>query len=99
LLLLEAETGEKLQAGLAALIGPLRLAEHAAKEQEARVEAALGWRNANPGWFLILDNVDSAAALDAAHRLLGRLKGGQVVLTSRLSGFPEARARSPKPGR
>jgi tetratricopeptide (TPR) repeat protein len=88
LLLLDAETPEKLDSGLAALTGPLRLAEHAATEQAVRVEAALAWLNANPGWFLILDNIDSAAALDAAHRLLGRLKGGQVVLTSRLDRFP-----------
>jgi len=89
LLWLDAETGEKLQAGLAALSGPLRLPEHSAKEQEAQVEAALGWLNANPVWFLILDNVDTRAALEAAHRLMGRIEGsGHVVLTSRLTDFP-----------
>jgi hypothetical protein len=89
LLWLEAETGDKLQSSLAALVGPLRLPEQAATEQAIRVEAALGWLNANPGWFLILDNVDTPPALDAAHRLMGRIGGGHVVLTSRLGGFPE----------
>ena len=88
LALLDAETPEKLHTGLAALTGPLRLPEAAIPEEPARMEAALAWLNANPGWFLILDNIDSTPALDAANRLLGRLHGGHVVLTSRLSaGF------------
>ena len=88
LALLDAETEDKLRAGLAALVGPLRLPEHSVPEQDARMEAALAWLNANHGWFLILDNVDTAPALEAANRLLGRLQGGHVVLTSRLAaGF------------
>ncbi len=88
LALLDAETPEKLHASLAALVGPLRLPEQAVPDEAARMEAALAWLNANPGWFLILDNIDSEPALDAANRLLGRLQGGHVVLTSRLSaGF------------
>ncbi len=88
LALLEAETPDRLQTSLAALTGPLRLAEHAATEQKVQVEAAVAWLNANPGWFLILDNLDAQPALDAAHRLLGRLHGGHVVMTSRLGQFP-----------
>ncbi len=89
LLLLDAETGEKLQTGLAALVGPLRLeAAQAATDEKAQMEAAVAWLNANPGWFLILDNIDTEPALTAAHRLLGRLSGGHVVLTSRLAAFP-----------
>src|SRR6185437_3367805 len=76
LLWLEADTGEKLQAGLAALVTPLRLSEHAPAEQEARVEAVLAWLNANPGWLLILDNVDTRTAAEAADRLMGRIEGG-----------------------
>jgi tetratricopeptide (TPR) repeat protein len=88
LALLDAETGEKLHAGLAALVGPLRLPEREALEEEARKEAALAWLNTNPGWLLILDNIDIDGALDATNRLLGRLQGGHVVLTSRLARFP-----------
>jgi tetratricopeptide (TPR) repeat protein len=88
LALLDAETPEKLQSSLAALVGPLRLSAQAAPEEAVRVEAAIDWLNANPGWFLILDNIDSEPALAAAHRLLGRLSGGHAVLTSRLARFP-----------
>ena len=88
LALLDAETGDKLQAGLAALVWPLRLPEQAVPDEAARMEAALAWLNANPGWLLILDNIDTEAALAAANRLLGRLQGGRAVLTSRLAaGF------------
>ena len=85
--LLDAETPEKLRSALAALIGPLRL-NVTAPEEDVRVEAAIQWLNDNPGWFLILDNIDTDPALQAAHRMLGRLKGGHVVLTSRLTQFP-----------
>jgi tetratricopeptide (TPR) repeat protein len=88
LALLDAETPERLHASLAALVGPLRLPEQAVPDEAARMEAALAWLNANPGWFLILDNIDTEPALDAANRLLGRLQGGHVVLTSRLARFP-----------
>jgi hypothetical protein len=88
LFLRDAETPEKLDAGLAALVGPLGLVEHAAADQAVQIEVVLTWLNANPGWLLILDNIDAASALDAVHRLLGRLTGGHVVLTSRLRRFP-----------
>jgi hypothetical protein len=88
LALLDAETPDKLQTSLAALTGPLRLAEKDLPDQAAQAEAAVAWLNANPGWFLILDNLDTQPALDAATRLLGRLTGGHVVLTSRLTRFP-----------
>jgi hypothetical protein len=94
LALLDAETGDKLHAGLAALVGPLRLPEQAVPDETVKMEAALAWLNANPGWFLIVDNIDSQPALDAANRLLGRLQGGHVVLTSRLSaGFARGMER------
>ncbi len=48
LLLLEAETPEKLQSSLAALVGPLRLAEHAAADEAVRMEAALGLAERQP---------------------------------------------------
>jgi tetratricopeptide (TPR) repeat protein len=88
LALLDAETPDRLRDSLAALTGPLRLAEHAATETDAKAEAVIRWLRTNPGWFLILDNLDTKAALDEAHRLLGRLSGGHVVLTSRLGVFP-----------
>ncbi len=86
--LLDAETPERLQSSLAALAGPLRLAAEAVAEEAVRVEAVLSWFGNNPAWLLILDNVDTQPALAAAHRLLGRLTGGHVVITSRLGQFP-----------
>ena len=89
LILLDAETPDKLQTALAALVGPLRLAAQATPNETERTEAALDWLNANPGWLLILDNIDTPLALEVAHRLLGRLGGGgHVVLTSRQANFP-----------
>jgi len=85
--LLESETPDKLRSALAQLVGPLRLT-NLPPEEDARVEAAIQWLNDNPNWFLILDNIDTDAALQAAHKLLGRLRGGHVVLTSRLTQFP-----------
>jgi len=52
-----------------------------------RLNAVLSWLAANPGWLLILDNVDAPAALAEADRLMGRLAGGHVILTSRLDRF------------
>ena len=48
----------------------------------------LDWLNANPTWLLIFDNIDTEPALAAAHHLLGRLAGGHVLMTSRLTQFP-----------
>jgi hypothetical protein len=63
------------------------LPDHEAADEEVRLHAALAWLRANPGWLLILDNLDTPAALAEANRLMGRLAGGHVVLTSRLDGF------------
>ena len=84
LLFVQADTPDNLATNLAALTGPLRLTEHTAADQSVRLHAALAWLRANPGWFLILDNVDSEPAKDAALAMLGGLSGGHVVLTSRL---------------
>jgi hypothetical protein len=48
----------------------------------------LEWLKANPGWLLILDNVDTPQALTEAEKLVGQLAGGQVLMTSRLANFP-----------
>jgi hypothetical protein len=53
-----------------------------------RRRAVLNWLAANPGWLLILDNVDTHAAMTEAEGLLRDLVGGHVVITSRLSNFP-----------
>ncbi len=88
LFLLDAETPDKLHSALAALAAPLRLPAAAAPKEVERFEAVLDWLNANPTWLLIFDNIDTEPALAAAHHLLGRLAGGHVLMTSRLTQFP-----------
>ena len=48
----------------------------------------LDWLGNNPGWLLILDNVDSAEAAASVGSLMGRLRGGRLLLTSRLASVP-----------
>jgi tetratricopeptide (TPR) repeat protein len=52
-----------------------------------RRKAVLDWLAANPGWLLILDNVDTPLAMTEAEALLRDLVGGHVVITSRLANF------------
>ena len=87
LLFVNAETPEALTTGLANLIGPMLLTQYATADADTQVEAALAWLQRNPGWFLILDNVDTPDALTAVCAKLGRLRDGHVVLTSRLTDF------------
>src|SRR5262249_44622715 len=84
LLFVIADTPEAFPRNLAALAGEryLNLPEQAEKEEGARLRAVLDWLGANPGWLLILDNVDTSEALAEVDRLMGRLVGGHVVLTS-----------------
>jgi tetratricopeptide (TPR) repeat protein len=86
LLFVVAETPEALRRNLAALAGTL-VPQLDTTDDEVRRGAALDWLNANPGWFLILDNVDSKPALAEVEKLLGGLTGGHVVVTSRLANF------------
>ena len=64
LLFVSAETPQDLRRNLSALGGPLvlDLPEKAATEEEAKVAAALNWLRGHPGWFLIVDNLDTPEA-------------------------------------
>ncbi len=87
LLFVVASSPEDLRRNLAALVGPmvLDLDEQDAKEEEAKVAGALRWLRNNPGWFLVLDNVDTKEAAEAAEALLAQLHAGDVLITSRMS--------------
>jgi tetratricopeptide (TPR) repeat protein len=87
LLFVVAETPEALRRNLAALAGAL-LPQLDTTDDAVRLAAVLDWLKTNPGWFLILDNVDSRPALAEVERLLSGLVGGRVVITSRLADFP-----------
>jgi tetratricopeptide (TPR) repeat protein len=86
LLFVVAETPEALRRNLAGLAGTLLL-ELDTTDDAVRLAAVLDWLKTNPGWFLILDNVDSKPALAEVERLLSGLSGGYVVVTSRLADF------------
>jgi tetratricopeptide (TPR) repeat protein len=93
LLFVQADSPAGLEQNLALLCGPmvLNLAEKEARERDVQVAAVLEWLQRHPGWFLILDNVDSDEAALAVQSLLARLsRAGQVVITSRLSNWEGA---------
>lgn len=83
-----ADTPEGLRTGLAALARTdlLNLGEGMAEEK--MVHAVLGWLKTNPGWLLILDNVDTQEAESEVLGLVTGLTGGRVLITSRRQGWP-----------
>jgi hypothetical protein len=91
-----AESPAGLRAQIAALAGPylLRLPERQAVAEEEVFAAVLTWLRENPGWLLILDNVDTEDAARAVRDLLPRLRAGKVIVTSRLEAWPAALSKS-----
>jgi hypothetical protein len=87
LLFVVADSPENLKRNLASLTGPmlLNLKDLQQGPEEDRVAAALNWLIENPGWYLILDNVDTLEAKDAVLDVLSQFSGGHLVITSRLS--------------
>ncbi len=88
LLCVNADSPEALTRNLAALTGPLGMPEYATQTDDVRLPAVLDWLGRHPGWLLILDNIDSNAAIAESARLLGRLTHGSVLLTTRLTNLP-----------
>ena len=90
LLFVTADSPEALDRNLAALCGPLvlNLPEQDARETDLQLAAVLRWLQRNPGWFLIIDNVDSPAAQDAVRALTTRLPQGHILITSRRAEWP-----------
>lgn len=92
MLFITADSPANLQRNLAGLCGALvlNLPEKDAREQEVQVAAALRWLREHSGWFLIVDNVDTAEAATEVEGLLRQLETGHVVVTSRLSQWGDA---------
>jgi TIR domain/NB-ARC domain len=90
LLFVRADDSATLNASLAALAAAdvLDLEEKEAAEDATKINAALRWLDAHPTWLLILDNVDDEKAVTATDKLIARLKGGKVIVTSRASRCP-----------
>ena len=87
-----APSPEAMYSNLAALAQAdlLNLPEREAPEEEAVVQAVLGWLQQHSGWLLIFDNVDAEAAVGAVGKLLPRLGDGHVLITSRINRWPPA---------
>jgi tetratricopeptide (TPR) repeat protein len=82
LLFVRAPDQRTLTDELAALTGVLRLPQ--VTETEQNRDAVLNWLGEHHGWLLILDNVDTPDAVRAADTIVRTLRGGHVLLTSRL---------------
>ncbi|MFD1543568.1 tetratricopeptide repeat protein [Nonomuraea guangzhouensis] len=76
-----ADSPAALEAGLAALITALDPRDAEGVDLEARAERATVWLATHSGWLLILDNVTRPQDIAP---LLGRVRSGRVVVTSRL---------------
>ena len=88
LLAVVAESPQALQTNLGQLTGALGLTGYDAANDDVKLAAVLDWLSRNPGWLLILDNVDTPEALQAATALTARLTRGHVLLTCRLTNLP-----------
>jgi tetratricopeptide (TPR) repeat protein len=86
LLFVVAETSEILRRNLAALASKLMPKLDTTDDAE-RLKAVVDWLRATPGWYLILDNVDTKAALAEVEGLLSGLAGGHVIITSLLKDY------------
>ena len=97
LLFVSASSPEMLDSGLASLSSGaiLNLPEQTETDKQKQGEAVLRWLRTHPGWLLILDNIDSQNAGEAAEKLLPRLTGGHVLLTGRLSEWSSGLALPP----
>jgi hypothetical protein len=86
LLFVAADSPQVFEANLAKLAGPLvlNLLPEDAKD-DVKLAAVLQWLRSHPGYFLILDNVDSDEAAQAVEEKLALLIAGHVVITSRIT--------------
>ena len=81
-----AETPERLDAGLAALVGAevLDLPEKDKREDAVKILAALRWLEHPPTWLMILDNVDGRRVAAAVEWLIPKL----AALPEHVTGSP-----------
>ena len=86
-LFVSANTPDDLDRNLATLSRPdcLDLPEHQAPQQEEQRDAVIRWFQQNTGWLLILDNVDTDEGVRAVKALVAKLRGGHVLITSRVT--------------
>ncbi|HEX5720937.1 MAG TPA: protein kinase, partial [Thermoanaerobaculia bacterium] len=85
-----ADSPDGLNSSLAALARAdlLDLPERNHPAESETIGAVLRWLRENPGWLLILDNVDTKEAGLAVTKLLPALTAGRVLITSRRRDWP-----------
>ena len=81
-----AETAAGLTGGFAEIAAALRLPSAESNSHELTVRAVLAWLDAEPGWLLILDNVDDRRGVQP---FVPESLAGDVLITSRDTVFPE----------
>ena len=87
LLFIAGETPAALDVNLQGLARVLGIPGQEDLKEDRRRDAVLNWLRLNPGWFLVVDNVDTNDALKATQGLIAHLSEGHAVITSRLSMF------------
>jgi tetratricopeptide (TPR) repeat protein len=85
-----ADSPDGLTSGLATLARTdlLDLPERNHPAESEVIGAVLRWLRENPGWLLILDNVDTKESRLAVTKLLPALTSGRVLITSRRRDWP-----------
>jgi len=87
LLYVFGNTAETLLTNLAQLSGVLELPERELQDDNERKQAVVRWLVDHPGWYLLVDNVDTDEGATAVTQLLDELHGGQIVITTRLANW------------
>jgi tetratricopeptide (TPR) repeat protein len=86
-LFVSANKPDDLDRNLAALCRPgdcLDLPEYRSPSQDEQRDAVIRWLQQNKDWLLILDNVDTDEGVRAVKALVAKLRGGHVLITSRV---------------
>ena len=89
-LFVSANTPADLASNIARLSaddGALDLTEFKFASQDDQYAAVIRWLQQNRGWLLILDNVDTKEAVAAVQKLVAKLTGGHVIVTSRIAAW------------
>ncbi|MBF0217155.1 MAG: tetratricopeptide repeat protein [Candidatus Omnitrophica bacterium] len=87
-LFVSANRPEDLDSNLASLCRPgdcLDLPEYRSINQDEQRDAVIRWLQQNKGWLLIIDNVDTDESVRAVKSLVAKLRGGHVLITSRVT--------------
>ena len=93
---LRAQSLDTLTADVQAVARELGLPEAGAGDQSATIRAVQRWLRDNAGWLLVLDNVDTDDMAAACRDFLPTgLRGGAVLITSRLDDLTELNVADP----